>query len=366
MGKYYKSIIISLVLSISFIVLGACAHRFQNGQDAGVAQDNSKRNYGTDYKKACEDSDFEIAHIILNRLRESALKEPLNKTNYNNVVSTQYKEYEEADLYIFKQECAYLLESDLEGAEKVIIKLISDTPFDGTRIDEGSYEGVSIFENLSNDYGEESLYVHCINRYNEKCNYALGMACTLKEEELMDNLIGLFKDNVVFEIIKKEKELIGGDVGRSLHREFGYHKVKCTSISYEPKDRNAAISKYNLAENNSIKCQTSKISGPLGKYFEIVPNEKEYTFIENVYGRIVFSVEIKRIKAGEISGFYYLVLSLLDDNNSVKASSSELFSGNDELLVLEEGESTYVSFEFYSYCKKDLTSVTHFKIGSSK
>lgn len=392
-----KLILVLAICCLSVLFLGACAcgstskkesnnssttdyQQTSEDQNSVVAHDPTETqqtsSVQTDYREACKDLDFVVAHGILDGLRKSAL-------DYGEWLTSQYKEYEEADLYIFKQECAYLLESDLEGAEKMVIKLISETPFDGTRVDEGEYEGGRIYDNLANDRGKESIYVHCINRYNKKCDYALEIANILQKEELMDDLIGMYKENIVFETTEKEKKLLGGQFGSDMRSVFGTNKVRYSCISYDTRDRDAVISKYNLGDkynlstpnlstpkqNNPITLQTTKISGPLGKFFEIVPNEKGYKINKIDEKRFGFTVELKRIKAGKIVGDYdyiIIIVSLLDDDNSVQFSKEESLYASSELLSLEVGESTYFSFDFYNYREKDITSITHFKIGSRK
>lgn len=324
-----------------------------NAENSGEAMGEIKNVFSNDnkvsYQKACEDLDFAVAHEILDKLRTSAVKIPL----VFGKVSTKYNEYESADMYIFKQECAYLMESGLDGAEKMIIKLISDTPFDGTKINEGDYEGYDIYNNLSNDKGKESLYLHCINRFNKKCDYALEIANTLNKKELMGDLIGLYKDNMIFEKTKRYKET-------------------WSSIKYESRDQDAAKSRYNLTfrnKKNTITLQSTKITGPLGKYFKVVDNENGYKLIlldeyysDNKYS---FSVEIKRINPGNLKGTYSLLLSMLDDDNCEVASSSGWVGDSSELFSLEVGESAHYNFTLYIN-NKIVRPATKFKIGSTK
>lgn len=323
-----------------------------NAENSGEAMGEIKNVFSNDnkvsYQKACEDLDFAVAHEILDKLRTSAVKIPL----VFGKVSTKYNEYESADMYIFKQECAYLMESGLDGAERMIIKLISDTPFDGTKINEGDYKGDDIYNNLSNDKGNESLYLHCINRFNKKCDYALEIANALNKKELMGDLIRLYKDNIIFEKIKRSKSF-DGFVGEAAEDLFGISKKETwSSISYETRDKDAAISRYNLVSANTITLQSTKITGPLGKYFEVVSNEKGYNIVREIDRHddksYYITVEIKRIKAGALNN-YDLSWTMTDDNNSVVLEDYYWFGNTSGLFSVEVGETYYCRIKLSDY-----------------
>ena len=118
--------------------------------------------------------------------------------------------------------------------------------------------------------------------------------------------------------------------------------------------------------DDSIKVVSTKISGPLGDYYEIV--DKPYKFVED-YGSVDLSVEIKRIKDGgpEDSGTVatgpHFIIEFMDaDGNVIESDNSyEL----EKVYPLKVGESASVTFSCFGLRSRDASKVRQIKVSSS-
>ena len=98
-----------------------------------------------------------------------------------------------------------------------------------------------------------------------------------------------------------------------------------------------AICLVSCGDGSVIVHPTSKkISGPWGKYFEVV--DRDYKIINNE-----LSVEFKRIAEGSLKGeINYINVDLLDENGNVIASLEQ--DDVDNLLAIDVDETAYVKY----------------------
>lgn len=86
-------------------------------QYSGNSSPSTPPQYGNDYKKACEDLNFEAAHRILD-----------NIDNYSDRIDAQR--------YIFKKESMYLLSLNTEDAKQRIVFLFKDLELEDYELDD--------------------------------------------------------------------------------------------------------------------------------------------------------------------------------------------------------------------------------------
>ena len=98
-----------------------------------------------------------------------------------------------------------------------------------------------------------------------------------------------------------------------------------------------AICLVSCGDGSMIVHPTSKkISGPLGKYFEVV--DRDYNIVDNE-----LSVEFKRITEGSPKGEYnFINVDLLDENGNVIESLEKM--DVDNLLAIDVNETAYIKY----------------------
>ena len=119
-----------------------------------------------------------------------------------------------------------------------------------------------------------------------------------------------------------------------------------------------------------IKPKTTKITGPLGEFFEVVNREYKYVNYENNTGLLQLNVEIKRIKEGgpkdaSWSSRPTFTVSILDgDENVLATESTDVVFNRDaleSLFALGVDETSPIAIQFD---KKNTDGTAYFKVAS--
>lgn len=242
------------ICCLSVFLLGAC----ESGAIKSVfSSDSSHMNGNLNYKKACEELDFVKAHEILNKLRDVFINDGLSKLGTLKsqppcmVVDIKgYKNYVDADLYIFQEEVAFLLGLDNPDAETKIFKLLLDTPLDGTKLPEGECERVAAAEgkyyNNSNKGEKVWLYHYCIDRFNQKCDIIIDLSILLCKQKIAAKALLYFKEDMMIEHADYfDNVKITTKNGIVEIKDSGY-------IWYDTRSKDAAQKKYDEAVKNGV------------------------------------------------------------------------------------------------------------------
>lgn len=242
---------------VCVLVMGACGSGSNENDSTQEKKLSAKKNYRDDYRKACEDLEFGEAHKILDKLRDVFVNDGLSKlgTSYYQdpclVVDIKgYKNYVDADLYIFREEVAFLMGLDSPDAETKIFKLLLDTPLDGTKLPEGKCEGVAAAEgryyNNFNKGERVWLYHYCIDRFNQKCDIIVELSILLGKQQIAAKALSYFKEDMmiehadIFQTVKVKTKNGTVEINDS-----GY-------IWYDTRSKDAAQKKYDEAVKNGV------------------------------------------------------------------------------------------------------------------
>ncbi len=227
------------ICCLGMFVVGACGSGPENSDS------HSKKDYDMDYNKACADNDYEAAHVILNKLREKALKSGWSYGEWlNGNHMDDYRNYEMADIAIFKEEASFLMGLDDPSAENRIIKLIIETPIDGIAMSEGFIYSDEAYHIKSKNYGDAGVYARCIYRFNQKCDIAIELSILFKNKSLAKRVLALYKDNIYAHAADYDETISVKGKKVVLH-ETGY-------AWYDTTDKDAAQKKYDEAVKNGV------------------------------------------------------------------------------------------------------------------
>ena len=239
---------------VCVLVMGACGSGSNENDSTQEKKLSEKKNYRDDYRKACEDLEFGEAHKILDKLRDVFVNDGLSKLRDGNqymVVDIKgYKNYVDADLYIFREEVAFLMGLDSPDAETKIFKLLLDTPLDGTKLPEGKCEEYAATEGeylYYNQKGEKVwLYHYCIERFNQKCDIIVDLSILLGKQQLAAKALSYYKEDMVIE---------HADVFHTVKvkTKNGTVEIKDSGyIWYDTRSKDAAQKKYDEAVKNGV------------------------------------------------------------------------------------------------------------------
>ena len=186
--------------------------------------------------------DFEKAHQILNKLRGVFVDEGLPTIHIQKYSRRPksvsdikgYNQYVDADIYIFREEVAYLMSLDDPAAESRIVKLIMETPLDGTPQEEGR-SGYSHCCEDREDGLQTGLYRYCIMRHNQKCDIVMDLAILLGKKSFAQKTLMCYKDSMHMYPVKTE-----------------YISTTYCKIWYDSSDKDAAQNKYDEAVENGV------------------------------------------------------------------------------------------------------------------
>ena len=237
--KKTKSILTLLAIGcLSVLVLGACG----NDSKKSDSKQSAEQSADLDYRSACEELDFGKAHEILDKLRDVYVNEGLRKASY--------QAYVDADIYIFREEVTYLMGLDDPNADKRILKLITETPLDGRKMDEGYCSFYDVIEEFGGSL--VWLYSYCIKRNNQKCDIVMDLSIINGNKTLAKKVLSYYKDNMH---IERGDEF---DWDSNLTKTGIYNGKKVTFngdnayIWYDSADKDAAQKKYNEAVKNGM------------------------------------------------------------------------------------------------------------------
>ncbi len=211
-----------------------------------------QKDFG-DYRKACEESDFGKAHEILNELRDVFVKEGLPKAYYCEVSEIKgYRDYVDADIYIFREEVTYLMGLNDPAAESRILKLIMETPLDGRRLDEGYCSAHDAYERSVTGGEKVWLYSYCIKRNNQKCDIVMDLSILNEKQSIAKKVLLYYKDNM--HIQKAGHDYSYDDYKLRINIKGKTIKVDGDHgyIWYDSEDKDAAQKRYNDAVKNGV------------------------------------------------------------------------------------------------------------------
>lgn len=183
--------------------------------------------YGTDYRKAVKDGDFEAAHEIVNELHEAYLQEERydNEEDFNKAKNAYFN----ALGYVYENEIRLIVTQDANCGEKIAF-LISEIPLDGDIPNQGICDQVTAIDAVRADHREGdpglpwSRYIYSVQAVKKICDKTISLAISLKNEDLARAVAEQYKDDV----------------------EFTVECFKWTA-EYSTKSKDAAIEKINAA-----------------------------------------------------------------------------------------------------------------------
>lgn len=242
-----KKIEILIICCLSVLMFGAC------GSDFGKSELSSKSSSTSElkdlnYQKACEELDFDKAHQILKILRDVFFNEGLPGAYWDRLSEMKgYDEYVQADIYIFREEVTYLMSLEDPAVENRIIKLIMETPLDGTALNEG-YCSRYLAEEAESRGVKVWLYHYCLERYNRKCDIVMELAVLQGNQSLAKKVLMYYKDNMHVEEgadFEDKTMMIKGKRIELKALGEGY-------IWYDSSDKDAAKKRYDEAVKNGV------------------------------------------------------------------------------------------------------------------
>ena len=199
--------------------------------NCGNSNPSEKESKG-DYRTAVQNGDFEEAHKILDSI-------------------SSFFEYKEAMKYIYINEIQTISLND-DDAEDKIVYLLSGIPTHGLRPNEGLIGS----RNSIIEYDDELVYHMFVQTYNELCNTALTLALNRKNKKFAQNVIGLYKEDLII----LESEVRVNDIFVDYDHRYALFSKK--SINDAKKKYNDAIDaglfgeetqKYKIEEDPQVK-----------------------------------------------------------------------------------------------------------------
>lgn len=198
------------------------------------------------YQQACEKHDFEKAHSILGQLREVFVNQGLPHSYYKLVSDIYgYQNYVDADIYIFREEAAYLMSLNDSNTQNRILKLIMETPLDGRQLDEGYCDYYDAQEQSVTGGEKVWLYFYCLKRINQKCDIVLDLAILNGNQSLAKKVLSFYKDNMHIEAGSSGNKITVKGKTISVDGNHGY-------IWYDSADKDAAKKRYDEAVKNGV------------------------------------------------------------------------------------------------------------------
>ncbi len=164
-----KKCLIIALMGFAMTTLCGCGEK-KSGSNT-ITGENGKEY--ANYREACRDGDFDVAHKFLDKLKEEA-------TWDSEIV-------QEAENYIFDYEVNTLISQNTEEANTRVVYLLNEIPIRGTKCSIGE---------LIHD-SEESDYGRSCSMFNIKCNKILELAISLKNQNMAKKILPLFKEDEI-------------------------------------------------------------------------------------------------------------------------------------------------------------------------
>ena len=244
-----KRLMILTICFLVMLVMGACGSG-SNKSNSTKGTPSEKKNYGDNYKQACEDLEFGEAHKILDKKRNyyvdhgSGDDKDVYDYYFKEGKWPGFQEYVDADVYIFREEVTYLMNIDDPNVENRIFKLLMEMPMDGTPLDEGYHDDDIVEMEYLPASRQAWTYYYCIKRYNEKCNIILDLSILLGKQSMAKKVLSYYKDNMHIEkAYKGDKITVKG-------KPFKFEKSYSCYVWYDTDDKAAAQKKYDEAVKN--------------------------------------------------------------------------------------------------------------------
>lgn len=260
MKKVLTVLAIVCLCALVFRACGSCSNKSNNSK-IEIEEENDQQSADLDYKSACEELDFGKAHEILDKLRDVFVNEGLPKAQNCQVTSIKgYQAYVDADIYIFREEATYLMGLNDPTAEKRILKLIMETPLDGSHLAEG-YCSYNVTSEDMDEGRPVWLFAYCIKRNNQKCDIVLDLSIINESKTLANKVLSCYKDNMHIEQGGRDYSIDGEIKWENVRFKDKTIKVKGKTIKvdnnhgyiwYDSADKDAAQKKYNEAVKDGM------------------------------------------------------------------------------------------------------------------
>lgn len=211
----------SILMLVAVLIFSAC-NPFSSGK------------YGDNYREACRNMDFEVAHKILDKMMA-----PNDIWDDFLERRVDQKEITAATDYIFNAETLYLISQNTDDANTRVVYLLSELPIEGRADPEGSE--IDFSESLDKHEGYMA-YKSYVNRFNSKCLSILNTAISVGNQDVAEKIIPMIKEDA--NIVKKMEKKI---YGRRSNGEIHYTESEESYVHYTTESKDKAKKLYEEA-----------------------------------------------------------------------------------------------------------------------
>ena len=237
---YIKNIIkISVLALTGMIFMGSCEESLESKikRATDIEVTGSDGQIYKTYQRACDDGDFNAAREYVVIMKKNGKALDLNRSDekqMNEIVK-------EAEDYVFNAEINYLALLNDPMANSKIVMLLSNIPSEGENmadnmlIDANHYDGYDI-------KGEYATYVEWCNSHNLKCDKILDIAISVKNQDLAEKILGMFRPDATY-----DKRRCKSENYKDVFPEYSDIYSKYTNES-----KTKALQKYNNAVKSGV------------------------------------------------------------------------------------------------------------------